>query len=174
MDPHFWLDPLRVELAVSAIAARLSGMDPDAGNVYADNAEAYARQLRELHAWIQERVRSLPQDRRLLATSHDSLQYFALLYGFEIVGTVILGATTEREPSAAEMARLVDKVKESGAPAIFVETTVSDRLARTISEETGARVVNALYTGSLGGPGGADTYVEMMRANVTSIVEALE
>jgi ABC-type Zn uptake system ZnuABC Zn-binding protein ZnuA len=174
MDPHFWLDPLRVELAVSAIAARLSGTDPAAGNVYTDNAQAYSRQLRELHAWIQERVSSLPQDRRLLATSHDSFQYFALLYGFEIVGTVIPGATTEREPSAAELARLVDKVKESGAPAIFVETTVSDRLARTIAEETGARVVNALYTGSLGGPGGADTYVEMMRANVTRIVEALE
>ena len=174
MDPHFWLDPLRAELAVSAIADRLSEMDPGAADVYAGNADAYRRELRELHAWIQDRVSSLPRGRRLLATSHDSLQYFALLYGFEIVGAVIPGASTEREPSAVELARLVDKVKESGAPAIFVEATVSDRLARIIAEETGARVVDTLYTGSLGGPGGAGTYVEMMRANVTSIVEALE
>lgn len=174
MDPHFWLDPLRVELAVSAIAASLSEMDPGSAGVYADNAEAYGRQLRELNEWIQERVSTLPPGRRLLVTSHDSLQYFALLYGFEIIGTVIPGSTTEREPSAVELARLVDRVKESGAPAIFVETTVSGRLARIIAEETGARVVDTLYTGSLSESGGAATYVGMMRANATSIVEALE
>ena len=174
-DPHFWFDPLRVKLAVSEIAARLAAIDPGAADAYSDNARAYGLQLDELHAWIQERVSALPEDRRLLVTSHDTLQYFGRLYGFDIVGAVIPAAATEREPSAAELARLVDRIRERDAPAVFVETTVSDRLARAIALETGAAVVRELYTGSLGKPdSGAATYIDMMRANVTRVVEALK
>ena len=115
----------------------------------------------------------VPEDRRLLVTSHDSLGYFANLYGFEVVG-VILSTTTEVEPSAADLADLIQEVEEYSVPAVFGETTVSERLAQAVSTESGAKLVR-LHSGSLGAEGsGAENYVEMVRTNVERIVEALK
>ena len=171
-DPHFWFDPLRVKIAVDDIAARLSGLDPGRSDAYGANASAYNTRLDELHSWTEEQVSVVPQERRLLLTSHDSLGYFANLYGFEVIG-VILGISTEREPSAADLADLVEEVEEEGIPAVFGETTVSERLANAIAEESGATLVR-LYSGALGDEdSGAATYIDMVRTNVERIVEAL-
>ena len=173
-DPHFWFDPLRVKRVVSDITARLAELDPDGGDTYRANSLSYSRQIDELHSWIQEQVVTVPRERRVLVTSHDNLRYFAERYGFKVVGTVVPGVTTEREPSAQEMAELIDAIQEARVPVIFVETTVSDRLAQRIADEAGVRVERGLYTGSLGEPGGgADTYIEMLRTDVTIIVEGL-
>ena len=172
-DPHFWFDPLRVKLAVNDIAARLSVMDPDGRATYTSNASAYNAQLDELHAWTQEQVAAVPEERRFLVTSHDSFGYFANLYDFEVVG-VILSTTTEVEPSPADLAELSHEVEEYGVSAIFGETTVSERLANSIATESGAELVR-LYSGSLGIDGsGAETYLDMIRTNVQRIVDALE
>ena len=172
-DPHFWFDPLRVKLAVNDIAARLSVLDPNRGDTYSANASAYNARLDELHSWTEQQAATVPEDRRLLVTSHDSYGYFANLYGFEIVG-VILSTTTDVEPSAGDLAELVEEVKEFGVPAVFGETTVSERLASTVASESGAELVR-LYSGSLGLEGsGAETYIEMIRTNVERIVEALK
>ena len=173
LDPHFWFDPLRAKLAVSKVASLLSELDSDASEFYVGNAATYSASLDELHGWIEEQVGVIPSRRRLLVTSHDSFQYFAERYGFEVVGTVISGITTEVEPSAEDLAGLADLVEERGVPAIFGETNVSDRLADAVSKETGAELVR-LYSGSLGPAGsGAGTYVGMVRTNVERIVEAL-
>ncbi len=171
-DPHFWFDPLRVKIAVDDIAARLSALDPDRAADYSANASAYNARLDELHTWTLDQVDVVPEEHRLLLTSHDSLGYFANLYGFEVIG-VILGVNTEREPSAADLADLVEEVEEEGIPAVFGETTVSERLANAIAEESGATLVR-LYSGALGDENsGAATYLEMVRTNVERIVEAL-
>ena len=117
-DPHFWFDPLRVKRAVADIAARLAVLDPDRGDVYRANASAYSARLDELHAWTEEQIGTVPEERRLLVTSHDSLGYFAELYGFEVVG-VILSFTTDANPSPSDLAHLVDEVKEYGVPRRF-------------------------------------------------------
>ena len=172
-DPHFWFDPIRVKLVVNDLAARLSVLDPDGRDTYTANAAAYSAQLDELHAWTQESVAAVPEERRFLVTSHDSLGYFANLYGFEVVG-VILSTTTEVEPSPADLAELTHEVEEYGVPAIFGETSVSERLARSIAAESGAELVH-LYSGSLGIEGsGAETYLDMVRTNVQRIVDALK
>ena len=172
-DPHFWFDPLRVKRAVNDIAARLSVLDPDRGDTFGANASAYNAQLDDLHAWTEEQVGMVPEDRRLLVTSHDSLGYFANLYGFEVVG-VILSTTTEVEPSAGDLAELIHEIEEYSVAAVFGETTVSERLAETVAAESGAKVVR-LHSGSLGAEGsGAENYVEMVRTNVERIVEALK
>ena len=171
-DPHFWFDPLRVKLAVSDIAARLSALDPDRGGVYRANADAYNARLDELHAWTEEQVGAIPADRRLLVTSHDSLGYFAERYDFEVVG-VILSITTEVEPSAADLIELTDAISKYGVPAVFGETTVSERLASSVAAESGAVLVR-LYSGSRGVEGsGAETYIQMVRTNVERLTEAL-
>ncbi len=172
-DPHFWFDPLRVKIAVSDIAARLSTLDPDGSDAYSANAAAYNARLDELHAWTQEQVGLVPSERRLLVTSHDSLGYFANLYEFEVVG-VVLSTTTEVEPSAEDLAELIHEIEEFGVQAVFGETTVSERLAEAVATESGVGLFR-LYSGSLGTEGsGAETYIGMVRTNVERIVEALK
>ena len=174
-DPHFWLDPMRVKLAVALIAEEMSELDPDGAGQYKEGAEAYMETLDELHSWTLERVATLPEDRRQLATTHDSLRYFADLYGFALVGATYRGGITGQDPSAEEMAEIVDRIAQVDAGAVFVETALSDRLARAIAEETGADIVQGLRTGSLGGPGSdAATYVALLRSNVELIVESLQ
>ena len=172
-DPHFWFDPIRVKTAVNEIASRFSALDPARSDAFSANAAAYNASLDQLHAWTEEQVAQAPEERRLLLTSHDSFGYFANRYGFEVVG-VILGVTTETEPSAEHLAELIEEVEEEGAPAVFGETTVSERLAATVAEETGAKFIR-LYSGSLGpADSEAATYVDMVRTNVERIVDALK
>ena len=173
-DPHFWFDPPRVQSAVNEIAARLSELDPAGADYYVSNGAAYIRELGELHSWIEEQVATVPEDNRLLITSHDSFQYFAARYGFEVVGAIMPSVTTEAEPTAQDLAELVETIEHEGAKVIFGENIHSNRLAQRIAEETGAEVVGSLYTGSLGEPGGeAGNYIDYMRFNVNTIVEAL-
>ena len=173
-DPHFWFDPARVKIAVNEIATRLAAIDRENASFYFQNASKYWERLDELHSWTQEQVSTVSPERRLLVTSHDSLSYFAAAYGFEIVGLVIPSLATHVEPSAEHIAGLVEVVEEHNVPALFGETTVSERLTRAVARETGANVVQ-LYSGSLGAEGsGADTYLGMFRTNVERIVEALK
>ena len=172
-DPHYWFDPVRVKLVINDIAARLSVLDPDRGDMFRANAEAYNAKLDELHSWTEEQVSAVPEENRLLVTSHDSFGYFANLYGFEVIG-VVLSITTDVEPSAGDLADLVEEVKEEGVPVVFGETTVSERLASAVAKESGAELVR-LYSGSLGPDGsGAETYIGMIRTNVERIVEGLK
>ena len=174
LDPHFWFDPIRVKLAVNEIAYQLAAQDPDNASVYAANAASYGEQLDELHAWIQEQVAMVPHERRLLVTSHDTLSYLAAAYGFEVVGLVIPSLAPDVEPSAEHLAELIDVVRDNNLPAVFGETTVSEKLAQAVARETGAEVVQ-LYSGSLGEEGSPGaTYLGMVRANVERIVEALK
>ena len=175
LDPHFWFDPLRVKRAVTDISARLATLDLDGAQAYLSSAHAYNAELDALHEWIENEVESIPEDRRLLVTSHDSMAYFANLYHFEVVGAVIPSFTTEVEPSAREIAELIERIREVDAPAIFPETTVSDSLSERVADETDAKIAPPLYSGALGAPGsGADTYIGFMRSNVNTIVEALQ
>ena len=171
-DPHFWFDPIRVQIVVNEVATRLGDLDPDGAQRYLANADSYNRQLADLEAWTMTRVSGVSEDQRLLVTSHDSFGYFAVRYGFTVVG-VVLSTTTDAEPSPADLVRLTEEVEEYKVPAIFGETTVTERLAQAVAEESGARLVR-LYSGSLGASGSdGDTYIAMVRTNVDRIVEAL-
>ena len=174
LDPHFWFDPVRVQQAVNSIAARLSTVDPAGQTLYRDNAAAYNRELDALNAWITEQVSVLDEDHMVLVTSHDSFQYFAQRYGFEVAGA-IFPVTTELEPTAQDLAMLIETIEHEGVHAVFTERSHSERLAQRVAEETGADLIGGLYTGSLGEPGGeAGTYIDLMRHNTTIIVEALQ
>ena len=112
-DPHFWFDPLRVKRAVDHIAALLSALDPDGGDDYENNASRYNELLDEQHAWTEEQVATIPEGRRRLITSHDSLGYFAQLYGFEVVATVLPLANIDVEPSAKHLADLAARPRNT-------------------------------------------------------------
>lgn len=173
-DPHFWLDPIRVIRYAENIRDGLTQADPGGKETYAQNTASYTNQLRELDAWIAGQVQQISEARRLLVTNHESFGYFADRYGFQVVGTVIPGVSTGASPSARQLAQLVDRLRVTGAPAIFLETGVNPQLADQLARETGIRVVTGLYTHSVAPTdANAPTYIEMMRYNVRRIVEAL-
>ena len=170
-DPHFWLDPNNVIAYVENIRNSLSQVDPDGASVYAANAAAYIEQLKALDQWITQQVATVQPARRLLVTNHESLGYFADRYGFTVVGAVIPSVSTDASPTAQQMAALIEQIKASGAPAIFLETGANPQLAQQIAAETGVKVVTDLYTHSLSAPDGpAPTYIDMMKYNVSQIV----
>ncbi|NWF65268.1 MAG: zinc ABC transporter substrate-binding protein [Chloroflexi bacterium] len=173
-DPHMWLDPNLVITYVENIRDGLSEADPEGADSYKANADAYIAQLQELDTFIKEQVNSVPAERRLLVTNHKALGYFAERYGFEIVDTILPSFSSEASASAQEIAAAVDAVKNSGAPAIFLGEVENADLANQIAAETGVNVVNTLYLESLTDGEPAATYIDMMKHNVTQIVNALK
>ncbi len=120
-------------------------------------------------------IAQVPPEKRLLVTNHDELGYFADAYGFKILGAVIPSVTSDAAPSAQQMAQLIQTVKSSGAPAIFLDVNENQNLARQIASETGAKVVTNLYVELLSAKDGpAPTYIAMMKCDVTAIVEGLK
>jgi ABC-type Zn uptake system ZnuABC Zn-binding protein ZnuA len=173
-DPHMWMDPLNVIQYVSNIRDGLIQVDPAGRDAYDANADAYIVRLKDLDSWVRSEVAGLPPERRLLVTNHDALRYFARAYDFKVVGAVIPSVTTEASPSARQMAALIDTIKSSGAPAIFLDAGENQNLADQIASETGAKVITDLYVESISDPNGpAPTYIDMIRHDVSVIVEAL-
>jgi ABC-type Zn uptake system ZnuABC Zn-binding protein ZnuA len=174
-DPHFWLDPNNVIKYVEAIRDGLLAADPAGEPVYTANAQKYIGKLQNLDTWIKSQVKTVPEKRRLLVTNHETFGYFAERYGFSVVGAIVPSVTSGAAPSAQELAGLIKLINSSGAPAIFLEAGTNPQLADQISVETGVKVVLNLYTHSLSTPDGpASTYIDMMKYDVTAIVEALK
>ena len=173
-DPHVWLDPQNVLIWTQNIERELSDLDPANAEQFATNAEAYREELRQLDAWIEEQVSEIPEANRKLVTDHRTFGYFADRYGFDQVGAIIPSSSAAAEPSANEMAALEDAIRNAGVKAIFVGTTVSPDLAQRVATDTGVQLVT-LYTDALTDPGGdAASYLELMRYDVSAIVEALK
>jgi ABC-type Zn uptake system ZnuABC Zn-binding protein ZnuA len=174
IDPHMWLDPNNVMIYVENIREALTHYDPDGAEIYRSNADAYIAQLTELDKWIVEQVSQIPEENRLLVTNHEALGYFAERYGFIITGTVIESFSSGASPSAGQMAGLIDQIKLSGAPAIFLDASDNELFAQQIADETGVRVVTDLHLESLTDGAPAVSYIELMKHNVTLIVDALK
>jgi ABC-type Zn uptake system ZnuABC Zn-binding protein ZnuA len=173
-DPHMWLDPNLVITYVENIRDGLIEADPDGAKTYTANADAYIAQLKDLDKWIVEQVNTIPAERRLLVTNHEAMGYFAERYGFEVTGSVIPSFSSNATPSAQEMASLIDEIKRLGAPAIFLDIADNNVLAQQIADETGVMIVDDLHLESLTDGAPAPTYIEMMKDNISKIVEALK
>jgi len=174
VDPHLWLDPKNVIVYVENIREELTHFDPEGAEVYQSNASAYITQLEELDAWIDRQIAQIEPERRLLVTNHEAFGYFAERYGFTVVGTVIESFSSDASPSAQQMAALVDQIKLYEAPAIFLDASDNPALAQQIAAETGVKVVTDLHLESLTDGAPAATYIDLMKYNVTRIIEALK
>lgn len=174
LDPHAWWDAGLAAGYVRNVQAALIRLDPAGKATYTKNAAAYLKQLRALDAYAKKQFATVPAARRRIVTNHDSLGYFAERYGVTVVGTVLPGGGTEREPSARELAALVSSVKKSGARVIFTEAALNTRLAQALARETGAKVAPPLYTDTLGPKGSTgETFLKAFRHNVDTMVRAL-
>ncbi|MEL7435617.1 MAG: metal ABC transporter substrate-binding protein, partial [Chloroflexota bacterium] len=173
-DPHVWMEPHNVMYWTMLIRDTLIELDPANADIYTANAGAYLLELDALmHDFIMPLVDTVPEENRVLITSHDSLGYFADTFGFEVVTTVIPGFSTTADPSASDIADIIELVQEEGVPALFGETTVDDAIIQLIADEADAGFF-VLYSGTLSDADGpASTYLDYMRYNTTTIVEAL-
>ena len=172
-NPHFWLDPSLVkQYYVPKIAAKLAELDPTGTATYDANAATYSATLDSLDAELKAKIATIPEANRKLVTFHDAFPYFAQHFGFELVGVIL--ENVGQEPTAAELAALVDEVKAAGVKAVFSEAQFSPKLSETLATEAGiTKVVTTLYNDALG-PAPADTYLGLMRWNVDQIVAALQ
>ena len=167
LDPHFWMDPLRVAAAAELIAERLTQIDE---GPWLENAGRFGEELATVDQMMVELLEAVPE--RRLVTNHDSLGYLASRHGFEIVGVIIPGGTTIAEPSSADLAALVDVLAELDIPAIFIDGGLRSDVAEAIAAEVGEVSIVELRTTSIGDPGAA-TIAEMLLAATQTIARAL-
>jgi len=161
-DPHWWQDPRRAERAATAIGRAIGGADPG----------PYVLRLHALDAAVERCISAVPASERLLVTSHDALGYYARRYGIRVVGTIIPSLSTSGQPSAGEVAALVDTIRQTGVRAIFAESSVNPKVEQAIARESGAVVGRPLWADSLG-PEDSDgaTYIGSIEANTRALVE---
>ncbi len=171
-DPHAWQSLANGEIYARNIAEALAAADPDNAESYRTNADAYLAEMRALDAEIFALVEALPSGARTVVTSHDAFGYFAARYGLTFEAPQ--GLSTESEPSAADVAELIEQIREEGITAVFVETITDNRLLEQIARETGATIGGTLYSDALSGPDGpASTYLDMMRHNAVTLARSL-
>ncbi len=173
-DPHVWLDPTNVVIWVQNIQTALSEADPAHASQYQTNAEAYIAALTQLDTWITNQVSAIPVSERKIVTDHLLFGYFAEKYGFEVIGAVIPSYSSSAQPSAQEMAVLEDAIRSYGVKVILVGNNVNPALASRIAQDTGIKLIS-FYTGSLSeSDGPAGTYIDYMKYNVMTIMNALK
>ena len=171
-DPHVWLDPNLEKAYVDKIRDALSRADGANAGFYADRAKAYQVKLDELDAWIRTEVEKIPTARRKIVTFHDAFQYFANRYGLVVKGFVVV--SPGKEPSAKALAELTRRIKEEQIPAVFAEADFSPKMLEVLAKDAGVKIVTNLYDDSLSSGPPADTYINMLRHNVTQTVNALK
>jgi manganese/iron transport system substrate-binding protein len=174
-DPHAWMSPANAAVYVKNITRTFCEVDPGNAAKYKSRAKLYLFQLQALDNWIRQEVNQIPANRRVLVTHHDAFGYFCNAYGFVAKSP---GSWTTEEIGGVSSKRRLDVVRairELGAKAIFVETTLNEEMMRQIAKDAGVKVGGSLYSDSMGGRGSAgETYIGMMRENVTTIVQALK
>ena len=169
-DPHWWHDPRNAVAAVEEIRDALAGEDPAHADAYRRNARAYMAQLRALDRRIRACMAKVPAHQRKLVTDHDAFGYFAARYGITVVGAVFPSQSTQAQPSARDLARLIALVKRERVQAVFPESSINRRLAESIAGETGASAAYTLYGDTLGPAGSAGgSYLSMEAANARAM-----
>jgi len=176
-DPHVWMDVKGWSKAVEVVARALADFDPPNAAYYGRNAESYLGRLRELDEYARKAIASIPENRRVLVTAHDAFNYLSRAYGIEVLG--IQGISTESEAGLKDINRIVDLLVTRSVPAVFVETSVSDKNVKALIEGAAARghrvtIGGELFSDAMGSPGTYEgTYIGMIDHNVTTISRAL-
>lgn len=171
-DPHAWQEVANVKIYAANIRDALAGVDPENKEVYVRNAAAYLQKLDALEAEIKQLFAGLSEKERRVITSHDAFHYFGDAYGIEFLAAQAAGGDTQ--PSARDVARLIQQIRKQGVKAVFIENISNPRVIEQVAKETGAKIGGTLYSDALSEASGpAPTYLDMMRHNAKTIAAAL-
>ena len=172
LDPHAWQSIDNAKIYVANIRDALAAADPDGAATYRANASAYVAQLDKLDAEVRAAIAKIPEKHREIITTHDAFGYFGAAYGFRFIAPE--GVSTEAEPSARDVAKIIRQIKAEKIPAVFLENISDPRISRRIAEESGAKIGGTLFSDALSPQDGpAGTYIDMMRNNIRQLTSAL-
>jgi ABC-type Zn uptake system ZnuABC Zn-binding protein ZnuA len=173
-DPHWWQDPRNAIRAVAALRTALTAADPAGAGAFARAAAAYDARLARLDAGVRACIARVPAGERTLVTTHDALGYYTRRYGLRVVGAVIPSRSTVAQPSAGEIAALVDTIRREHVHAVFAESSLRPDVEQAIADEAGARIGRPLWADTLG-PAGSDgaTYIQSIASNTAALVDGL-
>jgi ABC-type Zn uptake system ZnuABC Zn-binding protein ZnuA len=169
-DPHIWLDPKGAALYVQRIADHVSRNAPDLAQRIATTSADGITKINAIDADLAVDFAAIDPDQRKIVTMHDAFGYFARAYEIEIVGVAV--ASPGQDPSAQEIRALIDAIREAGVTALFSEVQLPSKVLDQIAAETGATVLQDLYSDALGASP-ADSYLGVMRTNADAILGAL-
>jgi manganese transport system substrate-binding protein len=171
-NPHAWMSPLNVEIYVDNLVTAFSDLDPAHADDYARNGEAYRAELRAVQDDLVERLSALPDDERALVTCEGAFSYLTRDTGLTEI--YIWPVNAEQQATPQQITAVIDAVEADDIPAVFCESTVSDRPMRQVVEATGAEFGGVLYVDSLSeADGPVPTYLDLLRYNATTITDAL-
>ncbi|OCQ99339.1 ABC transporter substrate-binding protein [Nostoc sp. MBR 210] len=178
-NPHLWVNPKYAEAYAKLAAQQLTKLDPEGKEYYEKNLTNYLQRLDELDKVTREVVLSIPAKNRKLLTYHDSWAYWAREYGFEVIGAI--QPSDFKEPSAQDVAKLIDQIRKTGVPAIFGSEVYPSKVEEQIAREAKVKIANT-SDDELPGTGSANaientnpqhTYIGMMANNLRIIAENL-
>jgi zinc/manganese transport system substrate-binding protein len=173
VDPHAWQSVANAKIYVANIRDGLSRAEPSKKDIYYVNATSYLGKLDALEREVKEVVGEIPPERRKVVTGHAAFRYFADAYGMQFITPE--GVSTDAEPSARDVAKIITQIKKQNIPAIFLENVIDPRLLQEIASETGAKIGGTLYSDALSNANGpAASYIELMRNNVRQFAKALK
>jgi len=169
-NPHAWMSPSNALIYVENIRKALVEHDPQNAAIYNQNAKAYSAKLQTLDAPLRERLSRIPEAQRWLVTSEGAFSYLAKDYQFKEIYLWPINA--EEQGSPQQVRRVIDLVREHKVPAVFSESTISDKPAKQVSKETGAKYAGVLYVDSLSTKNGpVPTYIDLLQVTVNTIAE---
>jgi len=173
-DPHIWFDVALWNKALSAFKSEFQ----DGDILKLPRANEYLNALSDLDNWVGEEVNSIPESKRVLITAHDAFSYFGRAYGLEVIG--LQGISTVSEYGLRDISNLVNTIVDRQIPAVFIESSISPRSIQAVVEgcqKKGfqTKLGGTLYSDALGPKNSnAETYIEMVQHNVTTLKTALK
>lgn len=176
-DPHVWFDVSLWMKAVEQVRDTLVELDPSSASLYEANAEAFLKELEDLHQYVLDRADTIPSGQRILITAHDAFNYFGRAYGFDVRG--LQGISTEAQAGTADVQALANFIVEKQIPAVFVESSVPQRNVEAVQAAVQAKgfevnIGGSLFSDAMGSEGTPEgTYIGMVRHNIDTIVTAL-
>lgn len=171
-NPHAWMSVANAKIYVENIRKALTELDPAGAAVFAANARAYSGALDEVGATVKRELATLPPQRRALVTCEGAFSYMARDFG--LTERYLWPVNAEQEGTPQQIASTVTFVRETQVPAIFCESTVSDKAQKQVARESGARFAGVLYVDSLSEAGGpVPTYLDLLRRDADTIIAGL-
>ncbi|MGA8137768.1 MULTISPECIES: metal ABC transporter substrate-binding protein [Pseudomonas] len=170
-DPHAWHNLANAEIYVNNITKALIKVDPANKDDYTRNSQAYLKVIHSLLAEAKVKLGNLPAGNRRIVTSHDAFGYLGQAYGIQFMAPQ--GLSTEREPSAAEVAALITQIRKDKVKAVFMENIKDARLLQQIADESGAQIGGTLYSDALAAEGPASTFTGLFEYNMNTLHAAL-
>ncbi len=177
-DPHIWLSLKNWRFIAEIVAKKMAELDQENKDYFMKNLTGFLAELAELELFIKEKIAEVPPAQRVLITAHDAFGYFGQEFGFEVIG--LQGISTVSEAGATDVRNLANLIYRRKIPAIFIETSVSDRNIKAVREAVASRgfevkIGGTLFSDALGQPGTPEgTYAGMYKHNVKTITEALK